>query len=176
MVNAEHLARRARRAYELGRLRVAARAGWVLAPVVAICALETGAGEICACTGALLIVSALYLRWRDQSGVESVTAGLLAGSVPLLTGLLVRRWSLGCTEAQVCSPCTLVYLGTSLCAGIWLGAQARERFDPAGLLTALGIAVLAASLGCAGLGIISVASTALGLLAGSLASAGITRT
>jgi hypothetical protein len=169
MVSREQLTRRALRAYELGRLRVAARAGWIIVPAVALCAFETGAGETCACLGILLLCSALYLRWRDRSGVESVSAGFLAGSIPLAVGLILGRWLPDCAGASLLSACTAICLGVGLPSGIWLGYQsAKAQFGLVGSLTATGIAVLAASLGCSGLGTAGLAGAVAGVVGGRL--------
>jgi len=56
MVSREQLKRGGLRAYETGRLLVAARPAWVLVPAVLVCALETGAAKparasACCCSG-----------------------------------------------------------------------------------------------------------------------------
>src|SRR6187551_2602454 len=81
MVTRDQLRERALRAYERGRLRTAVRVAWFLVPLTLLCALETGAGEKCVCSGALLLGAALYLRWRDRQGANAVSTGLLAGSL-----------------------------------------------------------------------------------------------
>jgi hypothetical protein len=172
MVNRDHLQRRGLLAYALGRLRSGARAAWVVIPGCAICAFATGAGRTCACLGLLLLASALYLRWRDRRGAESVNAGLWAGSVPLAVGLGIERWAPGCANAPLFSACSALCLAVGLPAGIWLGLQGvRGPCDLTRTLNASAIAVLAASLGCVGLGVAGIAGATIGVLVGSLSAA-----
>ena len=169
MVNREQLRAGALRAYERGRLRMAGRAAYVLVPLVALCALLGGARPACACLGTLLLGVAVLLRWRDRRGVESVATGLVAGSVPLVAGLVVSRVAPGaCADASLLSACTLISLIVGGGAGLWLGTRAATR--RAGLaraIVAAGVAALAASLGCVGLGLGAMVGAAVGLVGGS---------
>jgi hypothetical protein len=168
MVHREQLKRVGLRAYEVGRLGVAARAAWVLVPTALVCALETGAGETCACIGVLLLSVSIFLRWRDRRGADSVREGLLAGALPLVAGLIVARLAPSCANAPLFSMCTAVCLGLGIPSGMWLGARLVKGTAPAATwLTVGGIAVLAASLGCAALGVAGLVGTALGLLIGA---------
>jgi hypothetical protein len=141
MVNRELLEGRARRAYELARVRVAARAAWLLGPLAAACALVTGAGDECACLGALLLVAAVVLRWRSRQGAEGVAIGLFAGAIPLVAALVVARVAPECVGAPVLSPCAGLCFAASLPAGMWLGLRAaRGRLDVVGRVAAVGVA------------------------------------
>ena len=176
MVSREQLKRGGLRAYEAGRLRMAARAAWVLAPTVLICALGTGRGEACVCVGALLIAGSVVLRWRDRRGVDSVRYGLLAGALPLLVGLVVARVLPNCADAPLFSACTAACLGLGLQSGLWLGRRLARREAPIPTwFAAMAVATLAASLGCVGLGIAGLAGTTIGLLVGSASMQAITR-
>lgn len=169
MVNRELLKERGLRAYELGRVRGAARAAWLLVPLATACALVTGAGEKCACLGVLLLAAAVALRWRSRQGAEGVAVGLLAGVVPLVAGLVVARMDPGCVGAPLLSPCAVLCFATGLPAGVWLGLRAaRGRLDALSRTAAVVVAVLAASLGCVGLGAAGVVGAALGLMLGSV--------
>ena len=172
MVSREHLRQSGLRAYELGRLRSAARASWFLVPVALLCALETGAAETCACVGTLLLAASVFFRWRSRRGTESVRDGLIAGSLPLAAGLVVARIAPNCAGAPLVSACTAVCLAIGLPAGIWLGTRAaRGVATVPHVLAAAGIAALAGSLGCVGLGVAGIAGTALGLFIGSASGA-----
>lgn len=168
MANREELRRGGLRAYELGRLRVAARAAWVLVPTVIVCALETGAGETCACIGVLLLGASIFLRWRDRRGAHSVHDGLLAGLLPLVTGLAVARWAPSCAGAPLVSVCTAVCLGVGVPSGAWLGWRVAGGGVTRGTFLGAGaIAMLAASLGCASLGLAGLLGAAAGLALGA---------
>jgi hypothetical protein len=167
MVTREELREGGMRAYERGRLRAASRVAWFLIPASILCALTTGEHQTCACLGAPLFGAALYLRWRDRQGVAAVTAGLVAGTLPLLSGLVLGRLIPDCSHAPLISLCSAMCLGVGLPSGVWLGAQAaRGRFGFGGVMAAVGIAVTAASLGCVGLGAAGIVGAGLGLLFG----------
>ena len=96
MVNPEELTARGLRAYEVGRAWKASRVALVLAPAAAFCLLEARGREACACLAVVLLALAIWLRWRDRQGMESVTTGLLAGVPPLLAGLVLDRFDVRC--------------------------------------------------------------------------------
>lgn len=176
MVKREQLRSRGLRAYEFGRLRTAARAAWWLVPAAIVCAFETGAGEMCGCLGTLLLSAAIYLRWRNRQGAESVRIGLLAGALPLIVGLGVGRLAPGCAGATLFSLCTAVSVGVGLPSGVWLGVRAAGGTAGAsGWLLAAGISILAASLGCVGLGVAGILGAALGLLLGAASATAVAR-
>jgi hypothetical protein len=136
-------------------------------PMSALCALQTGACLGCAGCGALLLGITLYLRWRDRSGYGAVSVGLIAGTLPLVFGLLLRRFFPACAGAPLVSLCTAVCLVVGLPSGLWLGVRAaRARVGTADALTATAVATLAASLGCVGLGVAGVVGAGLGLALG----------
>jgi hypothetical protein len=96
MVSREQLRATGLRAYELGRLRSAARIALVLLPLSALCLMESRGRETGACLAGLLLALAIGLRWWHRRGIESVNTGLLAGSLPLLSGLLLQSLDLEC--------------------------------------------------------------------------------
>jgi hypothetical protein len=167
MVNREHLKRGALRAYELGRLKAAMRAAWLLAPAAALCAIETGARETCACIGTLLVGAAVFLRWRNRQGVNVVRHGLLAGALPLIAGLIALRVAPGCAAAPLVSACTALCFGVGVPSGTWLGLRlVRSAATVSTWLTAISMAILASSLGCIGLGVAGVSAAGSGLVLG----------
>ena len=171
MVNLEHLEARSLRAYELARLRTAAKVGLLLLPVTLICLLEAEGREACACMGALLVASAVWLRWRDRRGVESVADGLIAGSVPLAFGLFFGRFAPECASAELFSACTAFSVLVGGAAGAIVAVREAARpSEVRGWVTAASIAVLAASMGCIRLGIASIVGVALGVVVGRAAS------
>jgi hypothetical protein len=167
MVNLETLTARSLRHYELGRVRMAARVAIVLVPVIAVCLLEPIGREACACCAALLLATSVWLRFRSRAGVENVSTGLLAGGIPLAAALVLTRIDPGCASAELLSYCT----GFSLLVGAVGGAVVAMR-ERGGVplsshwLLVVGVAVLTASLGCARLGLASVAGVAVGLIIG----------
>lgn len=172
MVNLELLRANGLRAYEVGRFRAAARAALIIVPVSVVCALATGQRETCACLGVLLLASAVFLRWRNRRGVESVATGLLAGSVPLALGALVARFAPECANAPLLSICTALCAATGIASGVIISVRTtRGHGDLVSVATASCIAMLAASMGCVGLGAAGVLGASMGLLVGASISA-----
>lgn len=167
MVNLEALTTRGMRAYQLGRLRMASRVTLVLAPIIGLCLLESYGRETCACLGALLVAGAVGLRFRNRSGVDSVTTGLLAGSVPLAASLVLSRFDPGCSTAAVFSACTAfsVLLG-GLAGAIVAYREVTQGARSGRGLTAIVIAALVASLGCARFGMASIGGVIVGIVLG----------
>ncbi len=167
MVNLEDLTARSLRHYELGRLRMALRVALVLVPLTAICLLEPIGREACACCALLLLGGAVWLRFRNRVGVESVTTGLLAGAVPLSAALVLTQLDPGCATAGALSFCTGFSVVIGGAAGVVVALRERARASLSGHWVLAGsIAVLAASLGCARLGLASIVGVALGIIAG----------
>jgi hypothetical protein len=177
MDNLETLTARSLRHYELGRLRMAARVAIVLVPAVAVCLLEPVGREACAGCAALLVAASVWLRFRSRIGAESVSTGLLAGSIPLAAALVLTRFDPGCATAGLVSYCT----GFSLLVGAAGGTVValRERGGvpiSSHRLLAIGVALLTASLGCIRFGAAGMAGVALGVIIGraSMMSATVT--
>jgi hypothetical protein len=171
MANLETLTRRGLKAYERGRLRMAARIALVVVPLVAICLLEPLGREACLCSGVLLLGGAVWLRFRNRSGVETVTTGLLAGGIPLAGALLLSRFGPGCASADLVSSCTLfsILIGGLGGAVVAFREAALGARSSHGAMAAI-IAALVASLGCARLGIASIAGVVLGIVVGCAAT------
>jgi len=175
MANLETLTSRSLRHYELGRLRMAARVAIVLAPMVALCLVEPTGREACACCAGLLLVASVWLRFRNRTGVDSVNLGLLAGAIPVAAALLMTRFDPACARAGLFSPCTAFSLLIGAAAGTIVALRERRDTQFSGhWLLALGVALLTASLGCARLGVASIAGVALGLLVGRASMRGAT--
>jgi len=171
MENLEALAKRGLRAYELGRLRMALRVGLVLIPAVVVCLLEPVGRVCCAGCGVLLLGAAVWLRFRDRVGVESVTSGLLAGAIPLVAGLALVEFDPGCAAAPAFSCCTLFSVLVGGAAGAVVALrEASAKSRSGNWLLAAGVAALAASLGCIRLGLASVLAVTLGIVVGRAAT------
>lgn len=172
MVKSEELAVRALRAYEIGRLWKASRVALVLLPVTVLCLLENRSREACACFAVILLASAIWLRFRDRAGMDSVTTGLLAGALPLAAGLAFAGLDLRCGLAGSDSYCTAFSLLIGAGAGLVIArreTRARGRFTS--FVTAGAIAGLATALGCLRLGVVGLASMLLGVALGSVVGA-----
>jgi hypothetical protein len=167
MVSPEQLVSRGLQAYEQGRVRMALRVTWVLVPAIALCLLEPVGRAASCCCGIMLVAVAVWARWRDRAGSEGVKTGLIAGSLPLVGALVMIELAPACASAGLFSYCSLFSLLFGAAAGVVVARRELVRRARAPDWAAAGIiAVLAASLGCIRLGIASVISVALGVLAG----------
>jgi hypothetical protein len=145
------LAARARRAYEVGRLRWALQIGWVVVALVAVSFVAAGRSRLSAATGVALLATATALRWRGRVWGAAVRAGVGAGMIPfaLLLGLK-------CSAGYFCAfggclPHCVRFCGLGgLAAGVLLASHARRRDDDAAafLIAGSAVAVLTGMLGC----------------------------
>jgi hypothetical protein len=161
MVDLEQLKTRGLRAYEWARLRMALRAAVFLVPAFLGCWF-VGDRELCACLMPLLAGAVFWLRWRDRRGVDDVTIGLTAGSLPLVAGLLLSSLSTTCGGPMCLAISTLV----GAAAGLLVATNRR----PTGLsswVAATSIAAVAAVLGCSALGLFGILGVVAGVVAGS---------
>jgi hypothetical protein len=148
----------------------------LLIPASAICLLEERGRPTCACAAILLLALSVWLRWRDRRGMQLASTGLLAGSIPLLGGLLLARLGIRCDDAASARLCSAISLLAGAGAGVVIAVrEARQRARLGSWLTAIVIAGLAAGLGCLRLGIAGVAGVAGGMAASAIGAARFTR-
>jgi hypothetical protein len=146
---------------------MAARIAIVLVPLAAVSLLEPVGRETSACCAALLLAVAIWLRYRNRAGVESVTTGLLAGVIPLAAALVLTRLDPECAVAGAVSYCTGFSLLVGAAAGAVVALRERGRAPISShWVVTIGVALLTASLGCVRLGLASMAGVALGMLVG----------
>lgn len=167
MVSREHLKQHGLRAYEGGRWRSAARIVLLLVPLAALCLLERRGRMACFCSSIALFGLAIWLRWRNRDGVDAVSLGLQAGSMPLLLGLALGGSGAGCgltATSPLCIGFALLVGGT---AGVWIGVGERQLDgQPWSSIAAGAVAALAASLGCLRLGVVGLAPVFSGIALG----------
>jgi hypothetical protein len=155
-----HLHRRARRAYELGRLRFAAPYG--IAALIAVALARSAAGEIGPTFYALgfaLVASCTGLAYLSRGFAAHVRSGLLAGTVPVIAASVSVR-SHGC--ALDCSSlCAPLCVGAGLLMGAWLAHRSVPSWG-------LAIAILTTGVGCFPLGVGALLGALLGLALGGV--------
>lgn len=146
------LARRARQAYELGRLRRALRVLGIVAPLTALSLLVCAVPQASVIIGTALAVTSVGLLWRGEDWGRSVAPGLKAGVAAFLLPVTFHAFGYCCRldiETALC-------LGSGIAAGLAVGVtgmrQAAER-RVTHLVGAGVVAALAASLGCLALGV-----------------------
>jgi hypothetical protein len=146
------LERRARRRYELGRLRRAVLGALPLLVLggVALCLTQRPTSTLCFGLGAL--AAAVGMLWYGQTAQQAVLPGLSAGLLPLVLSLCANQihhcGANGCSS--LCAPaCTL---GGTL-AGLLVMSVARRRGLGLGfVLGASGVALLTGAMGCTCIG------------------------
>jgi len=81
--------RRARRQYELCRLRHTLQRSWPVVPIIAVGALYHSDTALIASAGAILFALATLFSWLGQTWGRAIFPGFLAGAPPLLIPRLV---------------------------------------------------------------------------------------
>lgn len=141
---------RARRAYEIGRLRMALRVLAILLPVSVLCVAMDR--EVLTVYGLpiLLGLALIVLRWHSRQGLLIANVGLTAGLLPMAAGLLQAHAGMMSTSPMLC----LAICGASgLLAGAWAGyALGNTRPGAMHFLVVSLVALGTALLGCSGLG------------------------
>jgi hypothetical protein len=160
---------RARRAYELGRLR---HASWLLLPVALLAALALLIGRpppLVAAVSALLACAAIGLAFARTEHHRAALAGLVAALPPLLLPFAVRAFGQVCTGEPCSNWCLPACLGGGALAGVLIGLRAaglsRGRWSFCAV--ALLVAALGGSVGCTLAGGAGVVGMLAGLAAGS---------
>ena len=156
---------RARRAYELGRLRWSLR----FAPAVAAAfVVAVGCGrplDVCGALGAAVLLLAVGLSFAGGEAGSAVTPGLVAGSFALVLPLAVRTIGHFCDSAACMSLCMPACVVGGALAGAFLALRAaRDERGRVFLAAGVVIAGLVGSLGCTLAGLSGV----VGMLAGVL--------
>ena len=142
------LERRARRAYEYGRLLHGLRRATLVAPMVALSLLVCGHPTATWVTGGALVAAVVLFEWRGQGFAVGSRVGLWAGLPPLLLPLAVQA------TGHLCSPSLCrVYPAMCLLGGILGGVLLarlgmRSTVHGTGLAAAALVAGLAGTLGC----------------------------
>jgi hypothetical protein len=104
-VGQQRLARRAQRAYELGRLRAAGRVLWWLGPTVVLATLVARRVEMCSCIGGIVVVATIFARWRGRATGDAVTHGVFVGALVGAAGLGTNTLLKACPDQGASSFC-----------------------------------------------------------------------
>jgi hypothetical protein len=165
-VDLQALERRARAAYERGRLRHALVGAW---PVLALAALALGLGGRAWAVGmvaAMLLVVVVAFLHRGGAAARAVVPGLLGGSPPMLAWLLSCRVPHGCAGPGCTDRCMLVCFTAALLGAAFLARRCQTMADGRreALLAGGAVAALVGGMGCIVLGAVGLSGLALGLL------------
>ena len=163
----------ARRAYELGRVRMGARRAALAVPLAALplyqCVQAGRAAQALIGMAALAALVGLF-TWRGQGYARGVPVGLAAGVAPLLLPLLAQWTGLLCS-ATICGVLPAASVGGGFLGGLALagGALRRERRGAGFWFAAATVTASLGAMGCLHVGLAGLGGMSLGLLAGSLA-------
>jgi hypothetical protein len=163
------LSARARRAYEMGRLRTALPAVAFAVPMVALSLALCDRPAATAGCGLALVAVLITAAWRGRPYARGARAGLVAGLGPLLLPM-ATCFHLCAGGVCLLAPTACVLAG--LAGGAAIGVHARHRVptgpDAGGyLVAALAVGALVGSLGCVIAGLGGVVGMVVGLALGT---------
>jgi hypothetical protein len=164
------LSARARRAYEMGRLRSALPAVALAVPMVGLSIVLCDRPTASAGFGLALVAILLATAWRGQPFERGARAGLVAGLGPLL---LPMATCFHLCAGGVCLLAPTACIVAALVGGAALGLHARHHISAspdAGsfMVTALAVAALVGSLGCVIAGLSGIVGMVIGLALGTV--------
>src|SRR5262249_45994650 len=121
------LGARARRTYELGRLRASIRDTWIVPPIIAVGVLRHSNLWLIFAAAVVLFAVTTALSWRGRSWGRAVWPGYLAGAVPLLLPTLTRAQSVCWIGGSCWRLCVLLCPVGGLLAGLAVGVLATRQ-------------------------------------------------
>jgi hypothetical protein len=163
------LKQRARRLYELGRLRGAL--GWSIPALIlaALVALVVGHASVPLTIGVVLYAASVALLWWGRAPGRGVLPGLVFGLVPLAAALAANMHGHACTGGACFRICTLTCFGGGLVAGVLIARVAVRSPNPMALFVSAGsVAFLTGVIGGACMGIYPVIGMAVAIAFGLL--------
>ncbi|MCU0677522.1 MAG: hypothetical protein MUE69_32645 [Myxococcota bacterium] len=163
--------RRARRVYELARIRRAVLAASPILALATVAALVSPSPTRVVPFALLSFGAAALMVWQSRSMSRAALVGMLAGTVPLALSLAANQWHAcgphGCASHGFSSFCAPACAVGGLVAGLGVGlASPRTRGAAPFWIGASGLAWGVGALGCACVGAVGVVGLAVGLLAG----------
>lgn len=156
MVDLEVLARRARRAAELGRLRSASRVAVAIVPFTLLALAVSPNREAIVGIALALLAVTVGLGWLSAEGARAARSGLKLGAIPMTVGLFTIAVEGWCDPNRAVTFCGIGCLVAGVFAGgasAWYAVrtQAPSRlrvWSQIGL-----VASLTTAMGCVGLGL-----------------------
>ncbi|HVW69151.1 MAG TPA: hypothetical protein VHB68_09255 [Steroidobacteraceae bacterium] len=167
--DADTLKQRARRLYELGRLRGAL--GWSIPALIlaALVALVVRQASIPLAIGVTLYAASVGLLWWGRAPGRGVLPGLVFGLVPLVAALVANFLGHASTGSSCLQICTFACFGGGLVAGLLIARVAVRSPNPLALfLSAASVAFLTGVIGGACMGVYPVIGMAVAIAAGLL--------
>ena len=158
------LKQRARRLYEVGRLRGAL--GWSIPALVlaALVALIVRQMSMPLAIGVALYAASAGLLWWGRAPGRGVLPGLVFGLIPLAAAVLANFYGDTCVGAECMRMCILTCFGGGLVAGLLIARLAVRSPNPIALfLSAASVALLTGVIGGACMGIYPVIGMAIAI-------------
>jgi hypothetical protein len=171
MANAdlEPLRRRARRAYEIGRLVRACIDAWPVLVIVALALTFTSRPGVVAAIGGSLALGVVALGWVGRGLQRAIVPGLLAGSLPLVAGLGACHIPHGC-GGPTCMRWCMPFIATAAVAGGVYMAMRLRRLGGRRRIEVLATTIVATwtgAMGCLAFGYGGLLGVAAGILVGA---------
>jgi hypothetical protein len=175
MIDVDGLARRARIAAELGRVRVALRLSLLATAPVGLLALTSPQPKQCLCLGTLALLLTTFFFWRSSSEGKAAIVGVAAGTFGLAV-MSFLRWLAGwecrphpvlCT--MVAGACLVVPIVLSAASARHEGRWDRESRSVSELVIAALLSGLCTSIAGVGAGVAAVGVTVVGVTIGATA-------
>lgn len=168
--------RRARRAYEVGRLRAAFRSTPVVLALATVSLISTHRPALSLTVGAAVLVLTVGFAHRGGIYGRAVMPGLLTGGVPMMLPILLRSDAHCCVGGGCWSVCMAACIGGGLIAGAALGlASASEKDRWTFLGASAFLSGLVGVLGCGVIGTAGIAGMVMAVMVSSLPVAAIAK-
>jgi len=167
-MNSHSIKQRAKRAYEIARIRMASRFGLIVIPLIMLSCLTCGSDAFPLTFGAILLSIVVLFKWRGLDYGKAVMPGLVAGGVAFAIPLIMHLLGICCQNNLEVIFCIASGLVGGTILGKLISTQANNRLKV--LALALLISGLTASLGCVSLGMSAVSGLLLSLAVSALGS------
>jgi hypothetical protein len=159
LLTEQALQSRARRAYELARLRRATGAALPLLLLAAVSAALSARPGLSMAVGAGLVTWGIASLWVGGGIERALVPGLVAGLAPLLLVTCASRVDHVCLGAACRSVCLAASLTGGSAAGLFVGRWAAQKGASLAMAAgAAGSALLTGSLACSCIGLLGLAA------------------
>jgi hypothetical protein len=163
------LKQRARRFYEIGRLRGALGRSIPALAVAAVVSVLVHQASIPLALGVALYAASVALLWWGRVPGRGVLPGLVFGLVPLAAAVIAYFYGQDCVGAGCYRVCTVVCFGGGLVAGLLVARIAVRSPTPIALfVSAASVAFLTGIIGGACMGLYPVIGMAVAIAIGFL--------
>jgi hypothetical protein len=163
-VNLEIALARARRAYEVARMRRGLLDALPLLGVSFVAAVIGYRAEATLVLGSLLYASATVFLWRGRELGAAVLPGTIAGGIPLVFAICAKAYGHVCTGEACVSFCVPACITGGLLAGFSVTSMATRRSARASFsMAACFLALMTGALGCSCVGFGGVLGLVVGI-------------